>query len=80
MITFQSPLLLLLIAVVPTLIFLAHIWGRRGGHISVSFTIWQKEVLSRPSWFQRFFIRLSSLSYWLGLVALVVALAGPSIS
>lgn len=80
MITFQSPLLLLLIAVVPTLIYLAHIWGRRGGHISVSFTIWQKEVLSRPSWFQRFFIRLSSLSYWLGLVALVVALAGPSIS
>jgi len=80
MITFQSPLLMLLIAVVPTLIYLAHIWGRRGGHISVSFTIWQKEVLSRPSWFLRFFIRLSSLSYWLGLVALVIALAGPSIS
>jgi len=80
MITFESPVLLMLIAIVPTLVFLAHFWSRRGGHISFSFTIWQKEILSKPPWFIRFLMQLSSLFYWLGFIALIIALAGPSIS
>jgi len=80
MITFESPVLLMLIAVVPSLIYLAHLWKGRGGHISFSFTIWQKEILSRPSWLLRFLMHFSSLMYWLGLISLIVALAGPSIS
>lgn len=80
MITFESPVLLMLIAIVPTLVFLAHFWSRRGGHISFSFTIWQKEILSKPPWFLRFLMQLSSLFYWLGFIALIIALAGPSIS
>jgi Ca-activated chloride channel family protein len=72
--------LLILGAIVPTLFYLVHLWDRRGGHISFSFTIWQKEVLPRPKWHLRFLIAGSSLFFWCGLIALLVALAGPSIS
>src|SRR6056297_3557891 len=80
MITFDSPVLLILAAVVPTLFYLAHLWSKRGGHITFSFTIWQKEVLSGPKWPARLLIHFSSLLFWLGLTALLIALAGPSVS
>lgn len=80
MITFDSPVLLILGAIVPTLFYLAHLWGRRGGHISFSFTIWRKEILARPKWYLRILIHLSSLFFWMGLITLLIALAGPSIS
>jgi Ca-activated chloride channel homolog len=80
MISFDSPVLLILAAVVPTLFYLAHLWSKRGGHISFSFTIWQREVLSGPKWPTRLLMHFSSLLFWLGLIAMLIALAGPSIS
>jgi len=80
MITFESPVLLMLIAIIPTLFYLAHLWGHRGGHISFSFTIWNQEVLSGPSWPLRFLMHMGTLLYWLGFISLIIALAGPSIS
>ena len=80
MITFESPVLLILLALVPTLLYLNHFWNKRGTHISFSFTIWQKEVLSKARFIERFVLSISTLAFWLGLIALLIAAAGPSVS
>ncbi len=80
MITFESPVLLILLALVPTLFFLNHLWKKRGSHISFSFTIWQKEVLPKARLLERFVLLVSTSAFWLGLIALLIAVAGPSIS
>lgn len=80
MITFESPVLLILLSLVPTLFYLNHFWKKRGSHISFSFTIWQKEVLPKARLLDRFALLVSTSAFWLGLIALLIAVAGPSIS
>lgn len=80
MITFENPLMLIVLAVVPTMIYMRHFWHRRGGRIPFSFTVWQKEILPSPPLGIRFLFFLTSFSMWLGVAALLVALAGPSIT
>lgn len=80
MITFDSPIALILIALLPTLVYLSHIWRRRGGYVPFSFTIWRKETFSHPHWGVRFLIVSATLCYWAGILSLIVALAGPSVS
>ncbi len=80
MITFEAPGLLILMAVVPTLLYMNHFWHKRGNHISFSFTIWQKEVLPKARVMPRFALFISTIAFWFGLIALLIAVAGPSIS
>jgi len=80
MITFDSPILLILLAVLPTLLYLNHLWNKRGAHISLSFTIWQKEVLTKARFIERFALFVSTAAFWSALIALLIAVAGPSIS
>ncbi len=80
MITFDKPVLLIVLAVLPTAVYLRHFWPKRGGRISFSFTIWQKQVLPAPPLGTRLLFLLTSLMFWLGLVSLLTALAGPSIT
>ncbi|MFO7850820.1 MAG: VWA domain-containing protein [Spirochaetia bacterium] len=80
MITFETPAMLIFLAVVPTMIYLRHFWPGRGGRIPFSFTVWQKEVLPAPTLGTRFIFFLTSLFFWLGFIALLAALAGPSLT
>lgn len=80
MITFESPALLILLALVPTLLYLNHLWYKRGTHVSFSFTIWQKEVLPKARFIERFILSISTFAFWFGLIALLIAAAGPSVS
>ncbi|MFP4267611.1 MAG: VWA domain-containing protein [Spirochaetaceae bacterium] len=80
MITFENPVMLIILAMVPTMIYLRHFWPGRGGRIPFSFTVWQKEVLPAPALGVRFILFLTSLFFWIGFVALLAALAGPSLT
>ncbi len=80
MITFDRPVMLIILATVPTMIYLSHFWPGRGGRIPFSFTVWQREILPPASLFLRFTVFFSSLLFWLGVVSLLSALAGPSIT
>ena len=70
MITFESPVLLVLLALVPTLLYMNHFWNKRGTHISFSFTVWQREVLPKARFIERFALLISNLAFWIGLIAL----------
>lgn len=78
MITFEMPAALIVLAVVPTAIYLRHYWRGRGGRIPFSLSIWRLDMVSPP----RFGVRLTAFFadavFWLGTVALLVALSGPS--
>ncbi len=80
MITFDSPVMLIILAVVPTTVYLRHYWPGRGGRIPFSFTVWQKEVMPSPPFGIRLLFFFTSLFFWLGVISLLSALAGPSIT
>jgi len=79
LITFDFPGGLLIIALLPPLIFLRHFWKNRGGRLSFSFTIWQKEVFKPTIYITKFILFIGSFSLWLGLLLLLIANAGPSL-
>lgn len=79
MITFDSPGMLLLIAILPPLIFLRHFWKNRGGRLSFSFTIWQKEVFKPGAYFSNIILFIGTFTFWSGFLLLLIANAGPSI-
>jgi Ca-activated chloride channel homolog len=79
LITFDSPGMLLLIAVLPPLIFLRHFWKNRGGRLSFSFTIWQKEVFKPGTYISNVILFMGSISFWIGFLFLLIANAGPSL-
>ncbi len=79
MITFDSPGMLLLFAILPPLIFLRHFWKNRGGRLSFSFTIWQKEVFKPGAYFSNIILFIGTFTFWLGFLLLLIANAGPSL-
>ena len=79
MITFDFPGMLLVIVLLPLLIFLRHFWKNRGGRLSFSFTIWDQEVFKPGIYFSKLILFLGSFFFWLGLLFLIIANAGPSL-
>ncbi len=79
MITFNHPVFLLLLALYPPLFYLRHFWKGRGGRLSFSFTIWQKEIFRPELRLTRFLIITGDIAFWIGLIALVFALSGPEL-
>ncbi len=80
MITFDSPAALIVLAIIPTAMYLRHHWSGRGGRIPLPMTIWRLDMISPPGLGIRFSVFLSNLFFWLGAVALLLALSGPSIA
>jgi Ca-activated chloride channel homolog len=79
MITFDLPQLLLLLALIPPALFATYGWKARGGRIPLSFTIWDRDRFQPPLLLYRFLLFLGALSLWIGIAALIIALAGPRI-
>ena len=79
MITFDYPGMLLLIAILPPLIYLRHYWKNRGGRLSFSFTIWQKEVFKPGIHISNIVLFIGSFLFWIGFLLLLLANSGPSI-
>jgi Ca-activated chloride channel family protein len=78
MITFETPAALIVLAVIPTAIYLRHYWRGRGGRIPFSLSIWRLDVVSPPGAGVRFAVCAANLLFWVAAVALLVALSGPS--
>jgi Ca-activated chloride channel family protein len=78
MITFDSPEILIILAVIPTAIYLRHYWRARGGRIPFSLSIWRMDTVGRPRFAVRLVVFISNAAFWLGAMALLVALSGPS--
>jgi Ca-activated chloride channel family protein len=73
--SFDFPLGLLAILAVPALVYLAH--RRRGGRLSFNFSYWGAESFRFRRTGRGVLLALARLCFWLGFLALVLALAGP---
>lgn len=73
----ERPVYLLLLLVLPALIVIRHVWRNRGSRIRMPFVLYPSvRMKGRRTW-RTALVRLGVLSFWLGLVAVIVAVAGP---
>ncbi len=79
MMTFETPSYLILLALLPTGVFLRHVWRKRGGLVTFSFAVWGETYEPMPKRSGRMAAFLSGLLLWAGIGALIVALAGPGL-
>ena len=75
---FEYPGVLLLLLLVPPAIYLRHFWRRRGGRIHYPFRIWRGTGFRPGFSVPRLLYALAAVCLWLGVVLLIVALAGPA--
>lgn len=73
----DRPAWLLLLLLVPILVYVRHVWRGRGGKLSFPFSVWGGHGFTPPATATSVLIGASALVFWLGVVVLVVALAGP---
>jgi len=64
----------------PVLLWARFFWRRRGGRIPFPYRIWGGDGYRPPRGSLRFFIMVTTSLFWLGTIALIVALAGPEIT
>lgn len=74
---FERPGFLLLLLAVPVLVYLRHFWRGRGGTLSFPFGIWGGRGFVPPATAATVLVRFGAWFFWIGVVALVLALAGP---
>ncbi|AFG38564.1 VWA domain-containing protein [Spirochaeta africana] len=72
----EAPLYLLLLLIIPTGVYLRHLSPRRGGRIAFPIRVWSGDGPKAP-FRLRVVLAVTHLSFWLGVAALIVALAGP---
>lgn len=74
----ERPVSLGLLALVPLLVYLRHIWPRRGGRLLVPFSIATGTTFRGPLTARRAVMALAAASFWGALIAAIIALAGPT--
>jgi len=74
---FDRPALLLLLLLIPVLVYLRHVRRKRGGTLTFPFGVWGGRGFSPPPTAMSALIVASAILFWLGIVTLVLALAGP---
>ena len=77
MLVFERPALLLLLLAVPGLVYLRHFWRGRGGTFSFPFGVWGGKGFVPPTTAASVFVAVAAASFWVGLIVLLVAFAGP---
>lgn len=74
----EKPSFLLLLTLLIPSIYFCHFHKGRGGVISASLGLWKSSRFKPKSHFLRFLLFLSSVSFWLGVICIILAIAGPS--
>ncbi|POR03595.1 magnesium chelatase [Alkalispirochaeta sphaeroplastigenens] len=74
----DRPVYLLLLLILPVLMYVRHFWYRRGSRIIFPFTFCGGEGFRAPLTGRVVLLRISHLCFWVALVLLVIALAGPT--
>lgn len=75
--SFEAPGYLVLLALVPVGVYLRHFYRRRGGRLPFSFSVWHGSAVKVPSGIVRLLLYFGTLSFWVGIAVMVLALAGP---
>lgn len=75
---FDNPAFLLLLALLIPSIYFCHFFHGRGGVIPSSIGLWNSSKFKPKNHFIRFILFSSSASFWVGVVFIILALAGPS--
>lgn len=75
---FDEPGYLLLLLILPGLFYLRHLRHERGGRISLPVQLWQGMSFRATVWGVRLLHAAATLAFWLGMVLLFAAAAGPT--
>ncbi len=78
MLSVQRPVILLLIMFLPFLIYMRHFWPGRGGRLRFPFQVYGTRGFSPGLTSYGVLKFLGAVSFWVGVVFLIVALAGPA--
>jgi Ca-activated chloride channel homolog len=80
MATFETPGLLLLLLILPVLAFFTYFWKKRGSRLPFSLEVWQGNRF-KPKMAGLLLVSfISQILLWLGLVFIILALAGPTLT
>lgn len=74
----ERPGFLLLMAVLPPLFYLRHLWPARGGRARVPVAVFRGIPFRAPATLNGLGLRLAAAAYWGAWVVMIVALAGPT--
>ncbi len=80
MIGFNEPGWFALFLAFPVLLWARYLWRLRGGRIPFPFRIWSGDGFDPPRSWQRFWLVLTDLFFWIGAVLVITALAGPELT
>jgi Ca-activated chloride channel family protein len=75
---FEDPLFLLILALVPPAVWFRHLWRGRGSRVPLPIATYPRGQYRSPFHLSRILQFLSGVIFWLGVVAVIVALAGPA--
>ncbi|MFP4642716.1 MAG: VWA domain-containing protein [Spirochaetales bacterium] len=78
MLSVQRPVILLLLMFLPFLIYMRHFWPGRGGRLRFGFQVYGARGFSPGLTSYAVLKFLAAVSFWVGVVFLIVALAGPA--
>lgn len=74
----ERPVYLLALLLIPPLVYLRHVYPKRGGRLVFPFTIWDGSLFAPPATFRGIGMRLATVMFWSAWVLLIVALSGPT--
>lgn len=75
--SFETPLFLLLLVLLPPAVYVRHFWPKRGGRLKFSFSMRDQERFAPPQGGVRALVFLCALFFWGGCGLIIIALAGP---
>jgi len=75
--SFDRPLALLLLLIIPLALWLMHGWKRRGGTVPISFALWKGAVFKAPKTGRNALSIAANLLLWISVTCFVFALAEP---
>jgi Ca-activated chloride channel family protein len=73
----ERPAVLLLLFLVPAAVYLRHFWKGRGGMLIFPFGNWGGRGFQPPAMLLTFLIGFGAVAFWVGVLSMIVALAGP---
>ncbi len=74
----EHPSALLLLLLIPPAVYLRHFWPERGGRVLFPFAVYNGSGFRPRQWRVQLLHNLAVAAFWAGLVALILALAGPA--
>ncbi len=75
---FERPALLLLLTLIIPSVYFTHLYKGRGGVVPASTGLWNSSRFTPKNHFIRLVLFISNFAFWIGVICVILALAGPS--